>query len=70
MSAHKFKIGQMLDFNPHRMSSKSLPGKCKVIRHVASDGDIPQYRIKCTTENFERIVWESELERAAMSEKT
>jgi hypothetical protein len=37
---------------------------------VASDGDIPQYRIKCTTENFERIVWESELERAAMSEKT
>jgi hypothetical protein len=62
MPDHKFKIGQVLQFSPHRMSSQARPGKCKVVRLVATDTDNPQYRIKCVTENFERVVWESELE--------
>ena len=61
MAEHKFKTGQTLDFNPHRSSSRIRPCKCKVIRLVSSEGDDPQYRIKCVAENFERIVRESEL---------
>jgi hypothetical protein len=62
MSAHKFKIGQTLNFSPHRMNAQARPGKCKVTRLVSTEGDTPQYRVKCLTENFERVVWESELE--------
>jgi hypothetical protein len=62
MAEHKFHIGQTLNFHPHRMSSQARPGKCKVIRLVSSEGDTPQYRVKCVAENFERVVSESELE--------
>jgi hypothetical protein len=34
---------------------------CKVIRLLPADSDEPLYRIKCTNENFERVVRESEL---------
>ena len=56
MSAHKFKIGQTLNFSPHRMNAQARPGKCKVTRLVATEGETPQYRVKCLTENFERVV--------------
>ncbi len=59
MSEHRFKIGQALDFMPHRSGAR--PGKCKVIRLLPADSDDPPYRIKCTNENFERVVRESEL---------
>jgi hypothetical protein len=62
MSDHKFKVGQTLNFNPHRLSSHARPAKCKIIRLISGDGDNRQYRVKCTTESFERVVWESELE--------
>jgi hypothetical protein len=61
MSEHKFKMGQALNFTPHRISFGAGPSKCKVVRLLATDGDDPQYRIKCTTESFERVVRESEL---------
>lgn len=61
MSDHKFKIGQTLDFMPDERRSQSRAGKCKVISLVPSEGNTPQYRIRCVTENFERVVWESQL---------
>jgi hypothetical protein len=61
MAAHKFKIGQTLIFSPHRANSQARPGKCTVTRLVASEGDNPQYRVKCVTENYERVVSETEL---------
>jgi len=62
MSDHKFKIGQALNFTPHRVSFGAGPGKCKIVRLLATDTNDPQYRIKCTTESFERVVRESELD--------
>jgi hypothetical protein len=62
MPDHKFKIGQTLTFNPHRMNAQARPGKCKIMRLVSNEGENPQYRVKCVTETFERVVWESELE--------
>ena len=62
MSAHKFKIGQTLQFTPHRSTGVARAGLCKVMRLVSSEGDDPQYHIKCTSESFERVAWESELQ--------
>lgn len=61
MSEHKYKIGQMLDYKPHRASGYGRSGKCKVISLVPREGELPQYRVRCTAENFERVVWESQL---------
>jgi hypothetical protein len=61
MSEHKFKIGQTLHFSPHRLNARARPGKCRVTRLVSSEGENPQYQIKCDTETYERVVWESEL---------
>jgi hypothetical protein len=61
MSEHKFKIGQSLNFTPHRMSFGAGPSKCKVVRLLSTDSDEPKYRIKCLAESFERVVQESEL---------
>jgi hypothetical protein len=61
MAQHRFKVGQTLNFTPHRKSAGARPGMCKVTRQVSTDGEDPQYRVKCTNEAFERIVRESEL---------
>ena len=61
MSQHKFKVGTALNFKPHRISFGAGPSTCKVMRLLATDDDEPRYRIKCTTESFERVVTESEL---------
>jgi hypothetical protein len=61
MSEHKFKVGQALSFTPHRISFGAGPCTCKIVRCLSTDGDEPRYRIKCTTESFERVVAESEL---------
>jgi hypothetical protein len=59
--AHKFKIGQTLNFMPQRSNAAMRPGQCKVLRLLSSEGVDPQYRIKCLNETFERVVRESEL---------
>jgi hypothetical protein len=61
MSEHRFAIGQALKFTPRRLSFGAGPSACKITRLLASEGDEPQYRIKCTSESFERVVHESEL---------
>jgi hypothetical protein len=60
MSEHKFKIGQTLLFKPYRTNG-GRGGQCKITRLVSTEGDEPQYRVKCTNETFERVVRESEL---------
>ena len=61
MSDHRFKVGQALNFTPHRQNAGARPSMCKVTRQLATDGEDPQYRVKCTNEAFERVVRESEL---------
>lgn len=61
MSSHKFKVGQGLQFMPRRTNSRMGANMCKVTKLLPADTHEPQYRIKCTNENFERVVCESEL---------
>jgi len=61
MAEHQFKVGQSLNFTPHRVSAGASPSKCKVTKQLSTDGNDPQYRVKCTNEAFERVVRESEL---------
>lgn len=61
MSEHKFRIGQTLDFRPDSRNVQPRAGKCKIVSLVPSEGDNPKYRIRCVSETFERVVWESQL---------
>jgi hypothetical protein len=61
MSAHKFRIGQMLDFTPDPRSAQSRSGKCKVVSLLPTESATPRYRVRCTNETFERAVWEDQL---------
>jgi hypothetical protein len=61
MPDHKFKIGQGLNFVPHRTSVGRGASMCKIVRLLPAESDEPLYRIKCNNENFERVVRESEL---------
>jgi hypothetical protein len=63
MTAHKFKVGQVLEFSPGRMGFPASTRACKILRLLPpQDGEL-QYRIKCTAENFERVAKESTLSR-------
>jgi hypothetical protein len=61
MSDHKYKLGQGLQFIPRRTSSRMGANTCKVTMLLPANAREPQYRIKCSNENFERVVCESEL---------
>ncbi len=61
MADHKFKIGQTLNYQPHRTSYSAGPNKCKILKLLSTEGYDPKYRIKCLNENFDRVVEESEL---------
>ncbi|MDX2159355.1 MAG: hypothetical protein SFW09_22850 [Hyphomicrobiaceae bacterium] len=58
MSTHKYRIGQSLKFSARRMGSTEGAQYCKVVRLLPLEGSEPQYRIKCTNENVERVVKE------------
>jgi hypothetical protein len=61
MPHHRFQIGDTVDFTHRRVV---LPGEtevCEILRLLSTDGDDPQYRVKCSAESFERVVRESQL---------
>ena len=57
---HKFTVGQLVNFTAND-SQSTHPEVFVIIRLVVDDDTDPRYRIKNTTENFERVVHESEL---------
>jgi len=61
MSGHKYQVGQTVSFQPPRMGLPASIKECKIVRHLPVEGGSRLYRIKCVTENFERVVKESEL---------
>jgi hypothetical protein len=61
MSGHKFTVGQTANFRPGRTSYWAPESECKIIRQLPIEGGSHLYRIKCRTENFERVAKESEL---------
>lgn len=61
--AHAYKIGQMVEFTPGRTGVPASTQKYEIIRTMPPEGGENQYRIKCKSENFERVARESELKR-------
>ncbi len=57
---HKFTVGQLVNFTSSELQS-THPEIFVIIRLVVDDDADPRYRIKNNTENFERVVHESEL---------
>lgn len=58
MSNHKFKIGQNLRFTARFISGAERTQFCEVLRLLPPENGQPQYRVKCTNENTERVVKE------------
>lgn len=61
MSQHRFRIGDIVDFINSHVVLPAPTAACEILRLLPTDGDDPQYRVKCRTESFERVVRESQL---------
>jgi len=59
----KYKVGDLVDFNPARATVPASIREYKVLRLMPYDGGERQYRIKTIAEQFERVARESELSR-------
>jgi hypothetical protein len=58
---HKFGVGESVYFTPSNVARPAASGTYEVIRLLPTDGDDCQYRIKSSTEAFERVAKESQL---------
>ena len=58
---HKFPIGATVYFTASNVSRPAATGIYEIIRLLPTDGDDCQYRIKSSTEAFERVAKESQL---------
>lgn len=63
----KFKIGQMVDFNPARAAVPASIREYKILRLLPQEPGERRYRIKTIAEQFERIAKESELTQRSMA---
>jgi hypothetical protein len=59
---HKFTVGETVYFTASNVARPAASGTYEVIRLLPTDGDDCQYRIKSSTEAFERVAKESQLE--------
>ncbi|HTV29080.1 MAG TPA: hypothetical protein VMF32_14940 [Xanthobacteraceae bacterium] len=62
---HRFKVGQSVSFTSGPFGRGGTNGVYKVTQLLPSEGDDFQYRIKSASEPHERVVKESQLNRAA-----
>ena len=58
---HKYPVGATVYFTASNVSRPAATGTYEVIRQLPSEGDDCQYRIKSSTEAFERVARESQL---------
>jgi len=58
---HKFPIGSTVYFTASNVSRPAASGTYEIIRLLPTEGDDCQYRIKSSTEAFERVAKESQL---------
>ncbi len=61
---HKFVVGETVYFTASNVARPAASGTYEVIRQLPTDGDDCQYRIKSSTEAFERVAKESQLAAA------
>ena len=60
MSAHRFKLGQVVTYHPPK-GSRSISSIYKILRLLPLEGGQLKYRIKSTTDNCERVATEGQL---------
>ena len=60
---HKYSVGATVYFTASNVSRPAASGTYEVIRQLPTEGDDCQYRIKSSTEAFERVAKESQLAR-------
>ena len=58
---HKYSVGAMVYFTASNVARPAASGTYEVVRLLPTDGDDCQYRIKNSTEAFERVAKESQL---------
>ena len=58
---HKYKVGSSVYFTASNVSRPAASGTYVVVRLLPTEGDDCQYRIKSSTEAFERVAKESQL---------
>jgi hypothetical protein len=63
VSQHKFRVGELVDYIPRRLSRPLTARGYKVLRLLPAEGSDFLYRIKSVDEAFERIAREHELAR-------
>src|ERR1700730_8874751 len=59
---HKYTVGETVYFTASNVARPAASGTYEVIRLLPTDGDDCQYRIKNSTEAFERVAKESQLD--------
>ncbi len=64
MLKNKFAVGETVYFTASNVARPASTGTYEVIRVLPTDGDERQYRIKSSTEAFERVAKESQLDVA------
>ena len=63
MATHRFTIGQAVQFSPDRGTEGATRGRYTITRLLPEAGNTPQYRIKSSADQHERVVREDQLER-------
>ena len=64
MSRHLYKVGEAVTLTPHSGNYLKAAGAYVVSAQMPPLGDELQYRIKCVSEPYERVVAEHQLNRA------
>jgi len=60
MSAHRFRVGQMVELLPTTLRA-AAPGAYEIVRLIPIESGPPQYCLKSREERHERIVPEYDL---------
>jgi hypothetical protein len=64
MSRHLYNVGEAVTLTPHSGHYLKTSGAYVVSAQMPPLGDVLQYRIKCASEPYERVVAEHQLNRA------
>ena len=64
MSAHKYTIGQTVQFSPDRSQGTAGRGRFKILRLLPEAAHVFQYRVKSLSDGHERVVREDQLARS------
>lgn len=63
MAQHKFKVGQLVNYNPTRSGVPASSREYKIMRQLPADASGLLYRIRSPGETFERVAKEQDLTR-------